>query len=260
MKILLILLLLLHTDSYYVPYVSHQKLFSSSHTSGLRSSLKPSTSNEKTTREVITGFGRLGFLISMLTISPSNALEKEESNSILEGLYTDPKERFVVVIPPAWLINPKRLPRPDFAKFQTEESLLTATCFAEGASLGITSTQASRLLKDFEIDWWFAPIQELRDVGPPELISKLLILQRQGEFESRNTNSVLVASEFNEKKEELSFTFDSPISEGVFRRTIAKTVLRNNLLYTVWVSALKSVFDSDYGSTLENIRVSFLLS
>lgn len=51
--------------------------------------------------------------------------------------------------------------------------------FRVGASLTVTRTAAGRLLKDFNIDWWFAPLNSMSDVGSADLISRLLSLQHQ---------------------------------------------------------------------------------
>ena len=81
-------------------------------------------------------------------------------------------------------------------KYQTEEPLFIASSFVEACSMSITKTNAPRLLKDFDIEWWFAPLNKLTDLGSAELITKLLILQRQGEFEKKITPSEILISEF----------------------------------------------------------------
>ena len=50
----------------------------------------------------------------------------------------------------------------------------------EGASLTVSRTNVGRLLKDFNVDWWFAPMASINDVGSPELTAGLLSLQHQG--------------------------------------------------------------------------------
>ena len=68
---------------------------------------------------------------------------------------------------------------PTIAKFQSEQVLLTASTLVEASSLSITRSNAAQLLKDFDIDWWFSPLNSISDVGSAELIAELLILQRQ---------------------------------------------------------------------------------
>lgn len=50
----------------------------------------------------------------------------------------------------------------------------------EGASLTVTKVNARKLLKDNDIDWWFAPLTSMGDIGTADLISKLLSLHHQG--------------------------------------------------------------------------------
>jgi hypothetical protein len=55
-----------------------------------------------------------------------------------------------------------------------------------GASITVTRSNAGKLLKDFNIDWWFAPLNSMADVGSPELIARLLSLQHQGVVSRRD--------------------------------------------------------------------------
>ena len=84
--------------------------------------------------------------------------------------------------------------------------LFTSTNFVEGSSLSITRTNAARLLKDFDIEWWFDSLKEMKDVGTAELIAKLLILQRQGEFEKKQTASEILSAKITDTNE-LQFEF-----------------------------------------------------
>ena len=61
----------------------------------------------------------------------------------------------------------------------------TSSLFS-GASITITRSNAGKLLKDFNIDWWFAPLNSMADVGSPELIAGLLSLQHQGVVSRRD--------------------------------------------------------------------------
>lgn len=190
-----------------------------------------------------------------VSAADSSALTDEKN--ALEGIYSDKVNQFVIIVPPSWSINSRKLPVPKITRYSLEEVLFTATSFGEGSSLGITKSNARSLLQDFDVEYWFAPLNLLEDLGTADLVAKLLILQRQGEFEKKITTSELVNASFNDKK--LDFTFDTPIAEGIYRRTAARTFFRNGSLYTVWISALSNIFEGDYGKTLDIIRNSFLL-
>ena len=47
------------------------------------------------------------------------------------------------------------------------------------------------LLPDFDVEWWFAPLDTMADVGTADLTAKLLIMQRQAEFEKKDTPSII---------------------------------------------------------------------
>lgn len=96
--------------------------------------------------------------------------------------YSDKKNKYSIEIPPSWSIMEKTTPTPTMAQFQSEQVLMTASTFVEASSLSVTKSNAAQLLKDFEIDWWFSPLNSIADVGSAELIAELLILQRQVKF------------------------------------------------------------------------------
>mmetsp|Transcript_6534 Transcript_6534/g.10991 ORF Transcript_6534/g.10991 Transcript_6534/m.10991 type:complete len:290 (+) Transcript_6534:46-915(+) len=190
--------------------------------------------------------------------------------------YVDNAARFSLNVPPSWLVMPRKTPTPTMLQFQVEEVLFVANSFAEGASLSVTRTNAARLLKDFDIEWWFAPLNTLADVGSPDLVTRLLILQRQGEFEKRTTPSELKSSAFvpissdgrtvndDGKKSKgtpsaLTFDFITPLAEGVNRRTLGKGYLREGYLYVLWISGLSNVIEGDYAVTLNEVIDSFRL-
>ena len=100
-------------------------------------------------------------------------------------------------------------------------------------------------------------MKSISDVGSPELIAELLILQRQGEFKKKVTPSVIKNTSINLDNNSVNFEFSTPLAEGVTRNTIAKAFFRNNYLLVIWISALSSVMDGDYGKTLRDIRDSF---
>ena len=95
--------------------------------------------------------------------------------------YQDKSNKFSLAILPSWVTNTKFTASTSVQQFQTEEILFRATSFAEGSSLSVSRSNAARLLKDFEIEWWFAPLEKMTDVGAAELVARLLILQRQAE-------------------------------------------------------------------------------
>lgn len=172
--------------------------------------------------------------------------------------YVDTNNAFALTIPPSWANMPRKVPTPKMTQFASEEVLFTSSSFAEGASLSITKSNAVRLMKDFQVEWWFAPLQNIGDIGAPALTAELLILQRQGDFEKKTTSSEIKSAKI--ENDSLLFDFVTPLAEGIRRRTIAKAFLRKNDLICVWVSSLESVMDADYGTTLESIRNSFTLT
>jgi hypothetical protein len=167
---------------------------------------------------------------------------------------------------PSWLVMPRKAPAPQMKQYQEEEVLFVANSFAEGASLGVTKTNAVKLLKDFDVEWWFAPLNTLGELGSAELIAKLLILQRQGLFpsEKRETPSEITRAVFkknpNTGVECLDFDFETPIVEGVNRRTLARGFLREGSLYMLWISGLSTVLEGDYAATLGEVLDSFTLT
>lgn len=151
------------------------------------------------------------------------------------------------------------------SKFQQEQVLLAATSLSQspgsslkGASVSVTKTLARRLLQDFGVEWWFADLSSMKDVGGAGLVTELLILQRQGEFETKRTVSKVLAAELSDD-DELLFSFETPLSDSVSRRTIAKAVLRSGALYVCWVSSLASEWGEDNDRLFRGIRDSFSL-
>jgi hypothetical protein len=183
---------------------------------------------------------------------PSFADEKS-SFSIYEGLFVDSKNGFTTVIPPEWIINANKFPVPDLNGYGKEQILLSATSVTHGTSMSVTKTDASRLLEDFGVEWWFVPLKAVEDLGDPKLIAELLILQRQGEFEKKRTSSEIVTAKANTTLSSISFEFLTPIGSGVERKTAAKVILNDGYLFTIWLSGRQTTFESDYVETLENM-------
>lgn len=114
-----------------------------------------------------------------------------------ESTYKDSTNGFSLLVEPGWSIMPRKTPTATMLQFQPEEVLFTGSRFNEGggaSSLSVTRTNAARLLKDFDIEWWFAPLSNMGDLGSAELISGLLILQRQGEVRVNNIPKLLHSS------------------------------------------------------------------
>ena len=175
------------------------------------------------------------------------------------GLYEDKENGWSITVPPGWSSMRRTIPTAISLDYTIEEVMYVASSFAEGASLSVSKTRAPNLLKDFKIDWWFAPLLTMKDVGSPELIAKLLILQRQGAFEKKETVSEITTTEIDGNK--LQFEFISPLASNVNRKTIVKSFLKDGVLYTIWISALNSIYDNEdgYGPTLYELRNSFKL-
>lgn len=190
---------------------------------------------------------------------------EEGADVLLEDskLYIDSPHKFALQILPGFQLFPGKNSPPAMAQFQGEESFLVSTNFAEGTSMSVTRTNAVRLLKDLGVEWWFAPLLSMADLGTAELVAELLILQRQGDFLKKATPSVIVGASI--VGNELSFSFDTPLAEQVNRRTIARAIFRpakgglQPSLDCIWISALTSVMEGDYRGKLESMKNSFRL-
>lgn len=194
------------------------------------------------------------------TVIGGSRISESKAVSGSDEVYRDANGRFTIAIPPSFSIMPRKVPTPSLLEYTTEESLLSATSFAEGSSMSVTKTVAPLLLKDFKMDWWFSPLQTIKDVGSPSLIATLLVLQRQGEFKKKETTSEILDAKFVDE-ETLLFSFVTPLAPSVQRKTIVKSIFKDNALFTVWVSALTSVFEAEggFGPTLLSTRESFSL-
>jgi hypothetical protein len=121
----------------------------------------------------------------------------------------------------------------------------------------VTKTDVRRLLKDFEIEWWFAALNEIKDIGSPELIAKLLILQRQGDFVKKETPSTIINPAFVGGG--LVFDFLTPVTTEVNRKTTAKSLYQAGALYTAWGSTLEDNWEAESPRLLTAVRDSFVL-
>jgi len=178
-----------------------------------------------------------------------------------EKYYYDTVSDFSLLIPSGWTNMPRKAPTSStMSEFQGEEVQLVASSFVEGASLSITKTNPSRLLKDFDIDWWFAPLNSFGDMGTPLLVAELLVLQRQGDFLKRQTPSEIKNAVFKENDSVLEFEFSTPLAEEVNRKSLVKACfVPNKGLQVIWVSALSGVWQGDYADKLASIRDSFAI-
>lgn len=193
------------------------------------------------------------------TAAPSIAgAGNKGSFSLEKELYVDQKNGFSVMVPEGFNIMPRA---PDVVrgldKFLKEDRFVIGSNFVEGCSFGVTKTQAQRLLKDFEIDWWFAPIGSLQDMGSPQLIADLLILQRQGDFEQRQTSAEITSAVIEGNK--LTFEYLTPLAREVNRKTRAVAYFKDGSLSVLWLSCLQSVFEGAFGDTLRKMGDSFQL-
>ena len=152
----------------------HSQMFSS-----VRPELNP---GQITSRDVISYVsGAFGVaLATAVFIKPTPAM----ASDVIESTYRDYSNGFSLLVEPGWSIMPRKTPTPTMLQFQSEEVLFTGSRFNEdggASSLSVTRSNAARLLKDFEIEWWFAPLKKMADLCSAELVAGLLILQRQGE-------------------------------------------------------------------------------
>jgi hypothetical protein len=172
-------------------------------------------------------------------------------------------------------INPKSI------VYKAQQILLSASNFAEGASFIVLETDARRLLKEGNIDWWFAPIDRVQDLGSPSLIANLLIKERIDQLKDSSPyqlgsserdkpvfndyqNAVLqefdlIDASFDSSSQSLLFTYKSPIALLVDSLSFGKSYYRNGKVITIIISALNSVADGDYGAVMKDIRQSFSL-
>lgn len=174
--------------------------------------------------------------------NPNIALASQDSAVQYSNEYIDNRNKFSVVVPPNWIVMKTKVPTPTLVQYVLEETLFVANNILDGLSISITLSDVPRLLKDFKIDYWFAPFDSLSNIGKPELIARLLILQRQSEFEKMETTSVINKAEISEDGRILMFEFTTP-TLGIVRdrETTGITYFRNNKLVTLWVSSSESL-------------------
>ena len=107
----------------------------------------------------------------------------------------------------------------------------------------------------------------MKDLGSADLIARLLVLQRQGEFEKKVTTSIITNAVIKDNVLEFEFLTPLPGLREVKRKTAARCIFKApseqdtvGRLDTLWISALSDVFDSEIGGKeLYGLRNSFYL-
>lgn len=232
----------------------------------------------------------LGTLLSTALVTATNVkLSNADVVTVTpESTYKDNANGFSLLVEPGWSVMPRKTPPTTMLQYLSEEVLFTGSRFNEGggaSSLSVTRSNAARLLKDFNVEWWFAPLNTMNDLGSADLIAGLLILQRQGEVSFRGgvtfviiafTSLTLTGTRYEltqfEKKESpssvknakivdnvLTFDFTTPLGSIYVRRTDVKALLRDNKLMVVWISALTTFWEGEYAEKLTQIKDSFTL-
>ena len=213
---------------------------------------------ERSVRERMAASSARGATALVLSLSASIKAHADGAGvTASSNVYTDVANGYSLYVPEGWSKMPRSVPSTKLSKYAQEESLFVATQFAEGAALSVTRSNARKLLFDFNIDWYFAPIDDIRDIGSPALIAELLVLQRQGDFEKKQTPSIITDARVGTDNA-LEFDFDTPLAASVIRRTLVRTVFDpvSLQLTSVWSSALQAVHEGDYGEELRKIRAS----
>jgi hypothetical protein len=206
--------------------------------------------------------------------------------------YFDEINKFKINTYPGWKIISKISPsekamfslNPNSVIYKPQEILFSASNFVEGATLTVIKTDARKLLQNADIEWWFGPLNELNELGTPELIGELLGLQREDQLKDSNPyqisssgsssnynnkrkfndyqNEELKEFELNESKYDypnqcIYFSYNTSVANYVTDFTLAKGYFRQGKFVVLFVRALGSVFNGDYGQTLKNIYNSF---
>lgn len=212
------------------------------------------------------------------------AISVEEENKLYgvktfltdDGLYTDLDNRFSVTLPAGWVKYPRppvklRVNELLLKDIKFADTILAAKNFAEGTILSVTRSDAVRLLKDFNVEWWYAPLSKLTDLGPPKLIAELLVEQRElgsqdiGDYERKASLSVISGARI--EGDALYFKVSTPIVNkfgeqvgmAVTSDAVVKAYFKDNSITTVWLQALPSVFEGDYSENIDQILQSFIL-
>ena len=237
-----------------------------------RGGSSPSPQNVRTKSKIFNSF----IATSLITVNLVTMLSPSKSIASDTNFVIDKSNNFALIVPSSFSIMKNKIPSPAISKYTVEETLLTATSFNDFSSLSVTKTIAPRLLKDFNIDWWFAPLNTISEVGSPDLIAKLLILQRQYDFENKKSSSVVTQAYFpsststepsnfakasENENNVLYFVFKTPTgnndNNSRIRYTIAKAYFKDNTFYVLWVSSSKTDIDEQSIHKYDEILNSF---
>jgi hypothetical protein len=241
--------------------------------------------NEKSRFELLSKRGiaaSLALGIAVNTFNPNRVPANEED------LYIDEVNHFRVSIFPGWKVTSKPPDsaqravfslNPKSAMFKSQEILFSASNFAEGTSMTVVKTDARQMLKDANVEWWFGPLDTLREVGTPLLISELLIRDRFSQLKDSNPYEFgstdrakrsfndyqnadlkefdIQESLSNETEQSVSFSYVSEIAPLVKSKTLGKAYYRQGKLFVLLVSSLSNVQESEYGAVLKDIVNSY---
>ena len=166
-------------------------------TSELPQTIRDNTRNHLNRLTLSNAFA-VAFAVAMPVLT--SALPAAAAVGTVESTYLDSSNGFSVLVEPGWSIMPRKTPTATLLQYAPEEVLFTGSRFNEGggaSSLSVTRTNAVRLLKDFEVEWWFAPLNSMKDLGSADLIAGLLILQRQGEVSSNRIYAAIILKLIN---------------------------------------------------------------
>ena len=281
---LVLLLLLFVIVQSYSPLSSHgarlQNLVVNLEREGEEPPYSPNELHKQRFRAYITSITSVA--TSFYAGKLGNAVAEDLYNDDEIVTYRDQKTGFSLGLYPGWkeknTISPIR-----YKENSPYNVVFVASNLAEGCSLIVNDISARALLKDADVDWWFADLTILRDLGSPELLADLLIKQRKRQLQTdsnpyQGPKSVeekrfndyqggmdegysIVDALFNDAEQSLQFSYTTSIGKYINEVGYVKGfyVKSSERMRLVWISALGSVFDGDYGETLKKIRNSFRL-
>ena len=227
---------------------------------------------------------------SLITISTLNSLSVGCKAAAMRDQddYVDEENHIKLSLFPGWRVSLKPPSRAEKAVFslnpksivyKPQEILLSASNFAEGSSLTVVKTDARRMLKAGNVEWWFSPLETVRDLGSASLISTLIIQERLEQLKDSSPYDIstpdgtkltyndyqnavlkefeLLESVINDVEQSIAFSYVSPLAPLVNSKTLGKTFYRGEKLITLFVSSLLSVQEGDYGLVLKDIVNSY---
>jgi hypothetical protein len=116
------------------------------------------TQIQRTSKSFISALALFTSTVIIASPRPVKANPRDEST------YLDSENGFSVLKLQGWSAAPKQPPTISvgIGKLQLEEVLFVASSFLEGASISVTRTKVGRLLKDYDVAWWFAPLNTMK--------------------------------------------------------------------------------------------------